>query len=353
MDSIDELRRHVRSCVEDGRHLGVQLYASLDGEVLIDEAYGEAAPGVPLSRRDAVPWLCLTKLLGAVAMAELMVRHGLKPASRVAEVIPEFGASGKDAVTIGQLMSHSVPYALENEHAFYRQVPATILATLCALPLDAPPGSRARYSPVGSWVVVAEMVGRLSGVTFAEHVHRSVLKPLEMSHTVFGTPPDGDDGRPAPLPLHRWTSDDPSADLFPAPLAPGHPSTGAHGPAGDLGRLLECLLGKGRWRGREVLGPDAVEFVTTAWRRDLPDPYFLGMEVPWGMGACVDPRLLGAPPGSRVVGHTSANCGIAVADHDRRLVVSHVATNEAFESIGPKRLESRVVRELYGITAGL
>ncbi|WP_129287122.1 serine hydrolase domain-containing protein [Streptomyces sp. GZWMJZ-114] len=352
MDPVEKIFDQVQSSIANDRHLGIQLYASLDGEVLIDAAFGEAAPGVPLSRTDAVPWICSTKLLGAVAMSALMVRHGVKPTSMVAEFVPEYGRLGKHEVTIGQLMSHTVPYAVENENASYSKDHVTALAAVCSMPIAAAGGSRAHYSAIASWVVVAEMVSRLSGEAFEDHVRRSVLEPLEMSHTVFGAPSSGGEDRPDLLPLYEWTSDDPSAELKPVSFWPGHPSVGAHGPAAELGRVLECLVSGGRWRGREVISPEAADLMTTTCRSDLADPYFMGLDVAWGMGACVDPLLLGAPSKARVVGHTGSNCQIAVGDRDQRLVVCHMATNEAFESVGPRRLESRVVRELFKLTAG-
>ncbi|MGW2182452.1 serine hydrolase domain-containing protein [Streptomyces sp. NPDC001732] len=349
MNPVDRAIDRIRSAIANDRHLGVQLYASVDGETVVDEVFGESSPGTPLLRNDAVPWICSTKLLGAMAVARLLDEHGMSPRTPVAEVVPEFARNGKHDVTIAQLMSHAVPYAIDSEAPFYTTDHEKALAALCETSLSAPPGSRARYSPVGSWVVVAEWVGRLSGVTHEQYVHRNFLSPLGLTHTLFGTPADL-----VPLPLYGWDEDPAEEggevpDPTPSSFLAQHPSVGAHGPAHELARLVECLVRGGEANGQRVLRPEALEIITTAHRSGLVDGYFGDLDISWGLGACVDSVLFGAPRGSRVVGHTGSNCGIAVGDVERGLVVCHLATNESFQGLGPGRLESRVVRDLYGL----
>ncbi|WP_326768773.1 beta-lactamase family protein [Streptomyces sp. NBC_01591] len=353
MNPVDRAIDRIRSAISNDRHLGVQLYASVDGETVVDEAFGEGSPGTPLLRNDAVPWICSTKLLGAMAVSQLLDEHGMSPGAPVAEIVPEFGRNGKHDVTIAQLMSHTVPYAIDSEAAFHTTDHKTALASLCATSLSAPPGSRPQYSPFGSWIAVAEWVGRLSGVPYEEYVHRDLLSPLGLRHTVLGTPEPGTADEVVPLPLYGWEKDpvegEDAPDLVPFSFLVGHPSVGAHGPAHELARLLECLVQDGEVKGHRVLRPGAVRTIATAHRSGMVDGYFGGLDVSWGLGACVDPILFGAPPGSPVVGHTGTNCGIAVGDMERGLVVCHLATNKSFQGLGPGRLESRVVRDLYGL----
>ncbi|MFI9208636.1 serine hydrolase domain-containing protein [Streptomyces sp. NPDC053253] len=354
MNPVDRAIDRIRSAIANDRHLGVQLYASVDGETVVDEVFGEASPGTPLLRNDAVPWICSTKLFGAMAVGRLLEEHRMSPATPVAEVVPEFARNGKHDVTIAQLMSHAVPYAIDSEAPFYTNDHEEALAALCETSLSAPPGSRAKYSAVGSWIVVAEWVSRLSGVPYEQYLHQHFLSPLGLTNTLLGVPESAAPAQVVPLPLYRWDGDlaegdDEDPALVPAWFLTQHPSVGAHGPARELARLLECLVRGGEANGHSLLGPTAVETITTAQRSGLVDGHFGDLDISWGLGACVDSVLFGAPPGSRVVGHTSFNCGIAVGDMDHGLVVCHLATNLSFQGLGPGRLESRVVRDLYGL----
>lgn len=353
MNPVDRAIDRIRSAIANDRHMGVQLYASVDGETVVDEVFGEASPGTPLLRNDAVPWICSTKLLGAVAVSRLLDERGMSPGTPVAEIVPEFARNGKHDVTIAQLMSHTVPYAIDNEAAFYTTDHEKALASLCETSLSAPPGSRAQYSPIGSWIAVAECVGRLSGAPYEDYVRRNLLTPLGLCHTLLGTPEPGTGDAVVPLPLYGWEEDPVEGqdvpDPVPASFLVRHPSVGAHGPAHELARLVECLVRGGEAEDHRVLRPEAVATIAAAHRSGLVDGYFGGLDVSWGLGACVDSVMFGAPSGSHVVGHTSSNCGIVVGDMERGLVVCHLATNESFQGLGPGRLESRVVRDLYGL----
>ncbi|GAA1918470.1 hypothetical protein GCM10009753_58610 [Streptantibioticus ferralitis] len=289
-----------------------------------------------------------------MAVGQLMREHELSSQTPIVDVVPEFAQNGKHDVTLAHVMSHAVPYAIHSEAPFYTTDRENALALLCETSLSAPPGSRAQYSAIGSWIVVAELVSRLSGVPYEQYVHRHILSPLGLGRTLLGAPGSAGQRAVVPLPVYGWGKDTIGEngelpDPVPTYLLTPHPSVGAHGPARELARLVESLVRGGKANGHRVLEPKVVEVITTAHRSGVVDDYFGGLDVSWGLGACVDPVLFGAPPGSRVVGHTGSNCGLAVGDLDRGLVVCHLASNESFQGLGPGRLESRVVRDLYGL----
>src|SRR5438093_10006011 len=88
------------------RSLGGQIYISLKGEVIIDEAFGESVPGRNLRVDDLTLWLSSTKPITAVAVAQQVERGKLQFDDPVARHIPEFAQNDKEAITVRHLLTH-------------------------------------------------------------------------------------------------------------------------------------------------------------------------------------------------------------------------------------------------------
>lgn len=54
-----------------GHHVGVQVFAAIDGETVIDLAVGEAAAEIPMTVGTIVEWASATKALTATAIGLL------------------------------------------------------------------------------------------------------------------------------------------------------------------------------------------------------------------------------------------------------------------------------------------
>ena len=342
----------VEQAVSSGTYLGVQLYVSVGTEVWADIAVGERIPGAAMGTDDSVPWSCCSKPLGALALGLLFEEGALTPETRVSSVLPEYGAGGKTDVTLAHLLSHSVPYNVEGEdntpilHVPHEQA----LAIVCARSLVDPPGSRALYSPFGSWTVVAEIVARLTGAGFFDFVEREVLRPLEMREVTFGNARATARGPGSVSDLYLGGDEGfhvhPLLNVEEA-LRPGSPGSGAHGPARELARVFECLAHGGWWNGKRVLGQKAVRALSSTVRHGLPDPAFCDLDLRWGLGFCTDNALFSAPRGARLVGHTGFRCALAIGDLDRRIVIAFLSTSVTDGALGRGRLVAQIVRDVY------
>lgn len=341
--------------ISDGSCLGAQLYVSVGAEVWVDIAVGERIPGAALGTDDPVAWVCCAKPLGALALGLLYEGGAVTPETRVSSVVPEYAVGGKAEVTIAQLLSHSVPYEADGVDRV-EQPPLVhlphekALAMACARQLRASPGSGALYSPFGSWVVLAEIVAKLTGTGYFDFVEREILKPLEMDAVIFGDAMD----TASLADLYRrddegYVVDD--LENLEGMLAPGSPGSGAHGPARELARVFECLVHDGRWNGKRVLGQKAVRALSSTVRQGLPDPVFWGWTLDWGLGVCTDSDWFWVPKGTRLVGHTGYGCALAMGDLDRRIVISFLSTSVASEPMGRGRLMGRIVRDVYAAVA--
>ena len=100
-------REVLQKGVEEGLHLGAQLYASVAGRAVLDFACGEARAGVPMRTDSVVQWFSSGKPLTAIIVAQLYERGELRLDEPVARYIPEFAANGKGAITLVHLLTHT------------------------------------------------------------------------------------------------------------------------------------------------------------------------------------------------------------------------------------------------------
>ena len=354
-DISHRARARLREAVREGKRLGVQIYVSLGGEPLWHEAFGQYRPGEPLTNAHLMPWACAAKLLTVLALARLHDRGELSTTTRIADVLPEFGAGGKHDVTVEHLLTHTIVFTNQPDPRQYRRAEA--LGPVCRWPIAAPPGQRARYNLYASWLVLSEVIQRVTGRDYHELLREEVMAPLGMDTSAFlwngrldrgGATAaalrvmfsrDGDDG-PQPI------------DGFPdVAITDGWPGSETWGPASELARPLECLVAGGVWQGRRLVSPEAIQHFCTPVREGIADEFFQGLDVSWGRGSVTDPAWFGAPGGARVTGHTGFLMALAVGDLDRRLVVVYLTNTVVFDEPMLRSLGHLAVRDIYQAVA--
>src|SRR4051794_1428427 len=101
--TLDILQRGI----DEGLHLGAQIFVSLNDQIVLDDAVGQARFGVPMTRDSINWWLSAVKPVTAVAIAQLWERGNLALDNRVGAHIPEFARGGKEAITIRHLLTHT------------------------------------------------------------------------------------------------------------------------------------------------------------------------------------------------------------------------------------------------------
>src|SRR5690349_13753330 len=90
--------------IENGLHLGAQLFIAQRGATKIDFSCGQARPSTPMRTDSIVQWLSCGKPLTAICLAQLYEAGELLLEDRVTRFIPEFGTNGKEAVTLWHLL---------------------------------------------------------------------------------------------------------------------------------------------------------------------------------------------------------------------------------------------------------
>ena len=178
---------------------GAVLLVGHRGRVVYRRAYGSRAV---LPRREAMTTdtifdlASLTKVFATTPSILRLVEQGkLRLADPVARYLPEFGVKGKDQITVRQVMTHTgglPPIPKTPDDASTTQVLEWIYG---AEPI-APPGMMFVYSDC-DFILLGEMVLRLSGQRLDEYAAASFFAPLGMKDTRF-LPPESWRPRIAP-----------------------------------------------------------------------------------------------------------------------------------------------------------
>lgn len=345
-----------QSC--NGFHPGAQLYVSLEGETLIDIAVGQSDADRALRQDDVMLWYSSGKPVTTVAVLQLWERGQLSLDDRVEQYLPGF-AAGKEAATIRHLLIHTGGFPMISSDPFDLDVSdEEALALITAHPADWEPGTRAGYHPTTSWKVLGAIVERVDGRPIAQYVAEEIFAVSGMPDTYLGI----DQATRATLgerlvPVHWMGHAMPSVGenseislveyhIERIHNQPWHamkvePGAGMRGPAHDLGRFYESLLGF----NRPLLDRRTVEAMIATHRVGMPDTtVFCGLKVPWGLGVQVG-AAFGGGVGRRAFGHIGMASSCGLADPDLGLVAVFVANGLP----DPARVEERRVALTEGV----
>jgi uncharacterized protein YbbC (DUF1343 family)/CubicO group peptidase (beta-lactamase class C family) len=251
---------------------GAVLLVGHQGRIVYRKAYGDRAL-VPHRERMTTGTIfdlaSLTKVFATAPSVMLLFQQGkIRLDDPVARYLPQFGANGKDQITVRMLLTHFsglrpdpiIPPGVTGYNAVLR----IIYADRPVLPV----GMRFLYSDC-NFIVLAELVHKISGLPLNVFAERNIYRPLGMYHTRF-LPPKNWDARIAPteeidLPpdakpgsgkgrMLRGVVDDPTARAMGGVTG----DAGLFSDASDLAVFCQMMLenGKiprGRYHGRQLL----------------------------------------------------------------------------------------------------
>lgn len=325
----------IRRGIEEGLHLGAQVYVSVRGEPVADFAVGEARPGEPLTPNSILLWMSSTKPVGALAVGQLLEHGQLSLDDPIARYIPEFGVKGKGPVTIRNLLTHTGGFRNANVGDVNTPWGETI-SRICNAPLEDGwiVGETAGYHPESSWFILGELVRRVDGRPFEDYVRQRIFEPLGMLDSWVGMPPGQYEfygERVAPMFNTRVAPPTRLPLTNEAHATRCVPGASGFGPMHELGKLYETLLAGLQSNETPVLRPATIGAMARRARQGKVDRTW-GQVMDWGLGFIVNSRRYGpaTPYGygdyasDSTFGHSGAQSSSAFADPGRDLVAAYV-----------------------------
>ena len=320
--------------ISRGHHFGMQVYVSHAGDALADEALGLLGPEERvLERDDLMMWMSASKPVATIAIAQLVEAGKCNYDDRVADYIPEFGAYGKDAVTIRHVLTHTGGFP-KVPMPFAPQDWAQAIQLICDHPLEEEwvIGETAAYHPRSGWFILAELVHRIDGRRFPEYIREMIFVPLGMMDSWIGMAADRYPGYRDRL-AHTYNTAKGICELLnihsERAVTVCIPGGNGRGPIHELARIYEMFLNGGEYEGARILQSVTVADLTRRHRVDTYDQTFMH-KMDWGLGLIINSNRYGAktvPYGyglhasEETFGHGGRETVTAYADPGNRLVV--------------------------------
>jgi len=272
------------------------------------------------------------------AAAWLLIEEGkLGLDEPVADILPEFGSHGKDAVRVEQLFTHSAgfpraPFAPDADA--WSRLPEAFARWR----LNWEPGTRFEYHPTSSMWVIAAILQARSGLDVRDFVRTRIAEPLGLPDLRLGLP-RGLHGRLADVEHvgRALTAEDFRARGFPVPPETevteealqrfnrpeireiGVPGGGATATASDLALFYQALVHEGRGPNGPVWRPETIRDARRIRNPEFLDPLFRkpanrGLGIVIGGGPDKVYLGFGRTGSDAMFGHLGAGGQIAWAD---------------------------------------
>ena len=264
--ALDGVATAARQDIAAGQVPGAVVLVGQGNRTLYRAAFGHLAlwPAAEPMRPDAIFDLAsLTKVVATTpAIMQLAEQDRLRLDAPVATYWPDFAAAGKATITVRDLLLHTSGLRPDlDPESGWRGTDAALARIAADHPLHAP-GSAFLYSDL-NFIVLGELVRRVSGESLDHYAARHIFQPLGMRDTGFNPPPAL---RPRIAPTDRATGglrrgvvQDPTAWRMGG--VAGH--AGLFSTADDLARFARMLLGGGALDGARILRPETVAALTT------------------------------------------------------------------------------------------
>jgi CubicO group peptidase (beta-lactamase class C family) len=332
----------------------------VEGEVVVDlwGGWADAARTRPFDDGTLAPVFSTGKAVMALLIATCVERGLLDYERPVSAYWPAFGQAGKEAITVGEMMSHQAGlpgFDTPEDPALWFDR-AAALVRICAQAPMWPPGTASGYSPI----VIGFLAGELFRIVDGRSMGTALREDFPGLDLWIGLP-ESEHGRVAQMrkpskPVDLGVIDAvKTAAFLDRGSSPGGrgstawrtteiPSANLHGTARDLARIMAVHADGGRLDGRTVLSPATV---TAATRERIhgPDrvlPFVMG----WSAGYTRNNGLDIFGPDPDAIGHCGWGGSCAFADAGARISGAYVMTRQSPHLIGDPRAQ-RLIRALY------
>ena len=181
----------IQQAIADGNIPGAVLVVGHNGAVIYRKAYGERAlepRREPMTLDTVFDLASLTKVIATTTAVMQLVEQGkVRMNDPVAKYLPEFAQSGKEDITVRQLLTHYSGLAPDLDLKQPWEGKDTAYRMAFAEAPDDTPGSGFTYSDI-NFIVLGALVERVSGETLDAYTARHTFEPLKMMRTRYVPP---------------------------------------------------------------------------------------------------------------------------------------------------------------------
>ena len=323
-----------------------ELVASLLG------GWADRQKTTPWGADTLVPVYSTTKGIAAFVLASLVDTLPDGYETPVADVWPEFAANGKEAVTIGQALSHQAGlpgFATEIDPELWLDPPACAAAIAELAPMW-PPGTAHGYHPLTWGYIAGEIARRISGETLGTTL-KSLFGGIDFH---IGLPASeharcADIKRPNALAdlgelndyrkaafVYKWSAPNRGGAIW---REIEIPSANGHGTAESVGAIYHHYARSGGGKLRPGIFEELIRPRTHG-----PD-LVLPMDTSFGAGIMLNTHgLFGPNPAT--LGHSGWGGSMAVSDPDAELTCAYVMNRQSNVLVGDPRAV-RLVEAVY------
>lgn len=195
MDSIENRFSGVDSIVDKGikekAYPGAVLLVGRTNGIVYQKAYGRFTyenTSKPVQPNTIFDLASVTKVVATTTATMMCLDRKLfQLDDKVAEYIPDFGARGKDKVTIRNLLLHNS--GLRAFDAYYKKytMPEQVLAAIYDDSLVYTTGTKTTYSDLGI-ITLGKLIERVTGRGLDVFCNEEIFVPLGMDSTFFNPP---------------------------------------------------------------------------------------------------------------------------------------------------------------------
>jgi CubicO group peptidase (beta-lactamase class C family) len=346
-DVNEKVREVIERRIADGDEIGVQCTAYLHDRMIVNVSAGLAdeATGRKVTDDTLFHVYSVTKAVLATTLHIQAERGLIDYNARVTDYWPEYGANGKEATTVRDVLTHRSGLAQMPEDSTPELICDwdAMIARLASMPPLAPPGTKALYQSMTHGWLIGELVRRTDPKhrTPGAFIREEIAEPLGIRDLWVGLP-DSEAHRVARLTNAQPEMPNPPEMMLasmPLPVAleprvfeqPAVMRAEVAGVGGifnalSCARFFAMLANGGELDGVRLLSADRVaSFATPRRNSDEPDVVIFGMPLPlseagyWlgteqGMtGPARYPRAICHPGAGNSQGFADLKTGLAFA----------------------------------------
>lgn len=305
VDVQDRVQKAINEMVDSGAERGLQVAVYLHGEQVVDAAAGIADPTTGRSYDSATPVYCYSVVKGAAStlMHMLVERGKFDYDTPVVKLWPEFGAEGKEKVTVRHVLNHTagvpgIPLSTTIEDLCDWD---KMCSAIAAEKLWWEPGTKIGYHAYTFGYITGEVIRRVTGKRIHEVLRDEISGPLGIDDELYFGMPVSEQSRlavleDAPLPadfhMPEMPPDLPMFRAAPMSLMPNaafgnRPDTlAADIPAGGktsaraIARMYAAMLGT--VGGQRLLTPARLHQATRSPFSGMDEVF--GIPTTWALG---------------------------------------------------------------------